>query len=381
MTKRYDVAVVGAGIIGLAHAWIAARGGRSVVVLERDARAVGASIRNFGMIWPIGQPAGRMHDMALSSRRLWCELAEAAGFWLSECGSIHLAHRDDEWDVLQEFNAQAASSGYEVELLTRDEVLARSNAANPEGLLGGLWSPTEMCVDPREVIRVVPKHLQEQLGVQFHFSSPVSDVTAGALKTSKHDVFHADQIIVASGSDFETLFPEVFRSSGLRRCKLQMMRTVSQNDAWRIGPHLAGGLTLQHYASFAQCPSLAALKKRIADETPELNQFGIHVMASQNELGEVILGDSHEYGAQAEPFDNARIDSLILRELHKIIQLPDWTIVANWHGVYVKHAKHTVLHDTLDGVSIVLAPGGAGMTLSMGIADRIWSDWPESLRL
>ena len=47
---RYDLAVVEAGILGLAHALAASRAGLRTVVLERDARAVGASIRNFGFV-------------------------------------------------------------------------------------------------------------------------------------------------------------------------------------------------------------------------------------------------------------------------------------------------------------------------------------------
>src|SRR5262249_62310875 len=66
-----EVAVVGGGILGLAHAYMAAKHGRSVVVFERGMRAQGASVRNFGMIWPIGQPPGPMHDIALRSRSLW----------------------------------------------------------------------------------------------------------------------------------------------------------------------------------------------------------------------------------------------------------------------------------------------------------------------
>src|SRR5262245_19845394 len=114
-----DVAVVGAGILGLAHALEAARHGQRVVVFERDRQASGASIRNFGMVRPIGMAAGRLHQLALRSRQVWLELASQAGFWYDPAGSLIVAYRDDELAVLSEFAQEAPHLGYTCELLDR----------------------------------------------------------------------------------------------------------------------------------------------------------------------------------------------------------------------------------------------------------------------
>src|SRR5205823_14868384 len=79
MNSSFDDAVVGAGIIGLAHAYHLARAGRRVGVFERSPRPQGASVRNFGMLWPIGQPPGTMLQLALRSRAVWLEVLREAG--------------------------------------------------------------------------------------------------------------------------------------------------------------------------------------------------------------------------------------------------------------------------------------------------------------
>jgi FAD dependent oxidoreductase TIGR03364 len=371
-----DVGIVGAGIAGLAHALSAARRGHRVTVFERGPTAAGASIRNFGMVWPIGQPAGDRHAIALESRGIWLELGREAGLWVNPCGSIHLAHRDDEWAVLEEFARAAPDLGYECEIWTRDKVLKQTDAANPEFLIGGLFSPTELAVSPRAAIRMLPDWLTRRFGVRFEFATAIVDIDHGWLKSADGRSWHFHRTLVCGGADFETLLPEVFRTSGLKRCKLQMLATARQPDGWQLGPHLASGLTLRHYANFAVAPSLSAVRSRIAAETPELDRFGIHVMASQNDAGEVILGDSHEYDEAISPFDKAEIDALIFRELRRVIRLPDWTIAERWHGVYAKHEKRPVFEaEPMPGVHVRTGLGGAGMTMALGLAERCWESW------
>jgi FAD dependent oxidoreductase TIGR03364 len=369
MNGRADVAVVGGGILGLAHAYLLRRGGRRVVLFERNPRASGASIRNFGMIWPIGQPAGELHDKALRSRQIWLEALSGPGLSFRPTGSLHLAYRDDEAEVLREFSEVAPDAGYPCEWLKTAVTLERSQAIQPDGLKGSLWSATELTVDPREVLGRFPDFLRE-MGVAVRYATPVRRIELPAIDAG-NERWEVGAAVICGGDDFETLYPETFAQSGLTRCKLQMMRTAQQPDGWQLGPSLAAGLTLRFYKAFSLCRSLAALRERIAAEKPEYERWAIHVLVSQTSDGGITLGDSHEYGQEVDIFNKARLDELILQEAETFLRLPDWSIAERWYGVYALHPERPFFEaEPAPGVRIVTAPGGSGMTLSFGLAEH-----------
>jgi FAD dependent oxidoreductase TIGR03364 len=363
-----DLAIVGAGIMGLAHAYAAAERGLEVVVFERNLRASGASIRNFGLIWPIGQPPGRMYDLAMRSRAHWLEVLKRCRLPYWPEGSLHAVYREDEAAVTREFAEIGPGLGFDCAWLNASQVLSRTQALKPAGLLGALWSPTELTVDPRVTISALPVFLSEQSGVRFHFGSAVRRIELPLVEAGSVQ-WKVDHAIVCSGDDFESLFPETFGGAGLARVKLQMLRTRPQPVGWQLGPALAAGLTLRFYKSFAVCETLAALRERIASETPEYDRWEIHGLVSQTVRGELTLGDSHEYGPSVDIFNREEIDCLMLRYLSTFLAAPDLAIAQRWYGVYAKHPDHPYLTLTpTPGVRIVTSPGGAGMTLSFGIA-------------
>ena len=368
------VIVVGAGILGLAHAYAFALAGHSVTVFDRSPQARGASVRNFGMIWPIGQPHGPMLQLALESRALWLQILDAARLPYRATGSLHVTYAADETAVAQEFAAAAPGLGYSCRWLNADALLQKSGAVVTSGLEGGLWSDTEATVDPRLVLAGLPVYLSEQHRVQFYWSEPVHSILDREGRQQVQTAMRtldADAVLVCSGEDFETLYPAEYAASGMTRCKLQMMRTAPQPHGWQLGPSLAAGLTLRFYQAFQMCTTLPELARRIADETPQFDRWGIHALVSQTEDGALTLGDSHEYGLAVDIFNKSEIDDLILEYTRGFLRAPKTEVAERWYGVYAKHPeKPYVVIKPSAQVRILGSPGGSGMTLSFGIGAR-----------
>lgn len=372
MQQQADVAVIGAGIVGLAMSYHLASQGKKVVLFERNSKAISASIRNFGLVWPIGQTAGKMYDRAMRSRATWKELAAATGLQCQETGSLHLVYEQDELAVLEEFAQAAPGNGYLCELLTPAQVRKYTNAIKTAGLKGALWSPTEMTVNPRQTSAAIAKHLEEKMKVTVRFGTAINGISMPYIET-KNEKWKVDEVFVCSGADFETLYPAAFAEAPLKKCKLQMMRTIPQPGNWQLGPALCAGLTLGHYTSFESCKTLQPLKQRYAQEMPDYVKWGIHLLVSQNGDGELTIGDSHEYGPDFEPFDKAFINDLILQYMHTFLEAPAYTIQEQWHGIYPKltNGQTDLVFSPEKNVTIVNGLGGAGMTLSFGLAQEV----------
>jgi FAD dependent oxidoreductase TIGR03364 len=369
--QRADVAIVGGGIVGLAHAWYAARAGKRVVLFERSAQAQGASARNYGLLWPIGQPAGFLLQMALRSRELWIDLLNQCKVPMAATGSLHVCYREDEEAVGKEFCSLGPAQGYTCEWLDAQHALEKCNALRQKSLRGAVYSPLEITVDPKVVLAELPRLLKERYRTEIRYSSPVRRVEPPVVETSS-EAWRVDSAIVCAGTDFETLFPGEFKTSGLLRCKQQMMRTVPQPDNWKLGPALAAGLSMRFSGSFQICPSLEALKKRIASEMPRYEKWGIHALVSQTPRGELTIGDSHEYGQNTDFYDKVEIDDLILDYLDSYTSFNDRTIAQRWQGEYAYHPeKPFFLATPRKGVLVITGVGGAGMTLALGLAERI----------
>lgn len=371
------IIIIGSGIVGLAHALTAREAGHRVTVVERDPRPLGASVRNFGTIWPIGLAFGPERAQGMFGVRRWREVAGKAGFFADPCGSLSLAYREEAWAVLSEFSGlpEAAAEGFA--LLSPEETVRRFPLVNPAGLRGALFSPHETCVRPMEAATALVAWARAQ-GVDFEFGACAIKVHDDTVELADGRRLAFDQCVIAAGEEMRLLFPAELVAADIRPCRLQMMR--SDPIEGRLGAIMVSDLTLTHYPAFGRCAALPALRETINAALPDYEKWGIHVIATQHADGSLTLGDSHEYGAGLGPDGWAQVDELVLANLATFTRLPGLRIASRWHGTYLKSTRGQtqVVLQPRERVTMVTAMGGLGMTLSWGLAARTVASWNDS---
>jgi D-hydroxyproline dehydrogenase subunit beta len=90
----------------------------------------------------------------------------------------------------------------------------------------------------------------------------------------------------------------------------------------------------------------------------------------QDPDGSFVVGDSHEHGTgDLNEILDARIETLILSEARKLVELPSWEVTERWHGIYGMPKDAELYRETIDGVvHIVTGIRGKGMTTGPAVA-------------
>jgi FAD dependent oxidoreductase TIGR03364 len=366
-SRVFDLAVIGAGVIGLAHAYVAARAGRRVAVIERDVRANGASIRNFGFITVTGQERGDSWRLARRTRDVWAEVAPAAGIPIEQRGLWLTARSAEAIAVIEAFLATEMGEG--CRLLDPDAFRAQSGGLGGPDLMGALASPHELRVESRTAIPALAAWLEAALGVTFFNETVAFETTPPRIRTSR-GVIEAGACVVCPGDDFSTLYPEVIAGYGLRRCRLTMLKLA--NPGLRLAGALMSDLSLARYRGYAALPEARALEAKLRAEHPGAFDNGVHLIVAQGGDGGLIVGDSHHYEALPGPFAPAGAEREILDEYQRAAGWPAPEVLERWTGVYASSEARTYLiHEPEPGVRLVIVTSGTGASTGFGVAERV----------
>jgi FAD dependent oxidoreductase TIGR03364 len=363
--QQFDLAIVGAGIVGLAHALAASRLGLRVVVIDRDAQANGASIRNFGFVTISGQAAGTDWRRAMRSRDVWLEVAGPAGIDIVHRGATMVARRPEALAVVEAFLTTEA--GADCELLSPAALAKRQPQLAGGHVEGALWSPHEIRMESRDAIPRLAAWLETQ-AVTFQYETAVRTVEPPAIGTSRGAIA-ADKVIICPGDDLATLFPERIAAYNVTRCKLQMMRL--RDPGFRLTSTVMSDLSLARYPGFAALPQATALRRRLETEEKAALDNGVHLIVVQSADGSLILGDSHHYAPVPDPFNAEMVDEIILGEYRKLFTSAQPKVTARWTGTYAS-ADRTLVTDAPDrDIRVVINTGGNGASTAFAVAEEV----------
>ena len=362
---QFDVAVVGAGIVGLAHALAATRLGQRVAVIDRDARAVGASVRNFGFVTVTGQAAGITWRRAMRSRELWSALAPLAGIEIHQRGLYVAARRPEALAVLEEFAAGPMGAGCRI---LRGGAVTET-APMLRGAVGALYSPHELRVESRVAVGQLTAWLVAE-GVTFLPRTAAVSVETGRVATPDR-VVSATHVVVCPGTDLASLFPAVMRRRRITLCKLHMLRLA--DPGWRLPGTLMSDLGLVRYGGY-DTPSLPALRARLEAEQAPWLADGIHLIAVQGSDGTLVVGDSHHYADTPDPFQPRDVDDRMLAEFAHVTGGPVPEVIERWTGVYPSGPDVAFTEAVAPGVRLVMVTSGTGASTAFAIAEETMAD-------
>ncbi|ALO68677.1 oxidoreductase [Arthrobacter alpinus] len=377
-----DLVVVGAGIVGLAHAALALNSGLRVIVIDRDHEAVGASVRNFGHACITAQ-SGELYEMAQVSRRHWLTMASRAGFWLAESGAVVVARTATELAVMEELSATREPG--QVVLLDAAETATRIGRPDADGIHGGAWLRDDLRVDPRTTVAKLAAWVAEHERGSVRWNTAAlgfeakNDGGAVTIRTSR-GILRARQSVVCVGHDIDYLWPELAAEHQIERCSLQMALAAAPAGL-DLAPAVLTATSMLRYPAFTDMPSAARLRDEVLASSPELLDIVANVMCTQRPDGTVIVGDSHAYSLAVAPFLEEDVSRVLIQEQVDLLAR-ELTITQRWQGVYASSAVGPYLvREVEPGVTVVSVTSGVGMTLSFGLAERTLGAFVPALQL
>ncbi|KPF70216.1 FAD-dependent oxidoreductase [beta proteobacterium AAP99] len=369
--EHFDVIVVGAGIVGLAHALEAVRRGLKVCVLDRDASCTGASVRNFGFVTVTGQQAGQTWQRAMHSRNVWHEIAPQVGIQVIHRGLWLVARRQEAAAVLQAF--LKTEMGEACSLLHVQDAAERAPSLALEHAQAVLYSPHELRIESRDAIGQLTRWLADQHGVAFRFGCTALHVDTPWVATTQGRL-RAERIVVCPGADIRSLFPEVFARRRVTLCKLQMLR-VRPDAGFRLPGSVMSDLSLVRYRGYADLPEARALAEVLAHEERAALDHGVHLIAVQSADGSLVVGDSHHYGPSPSPFNDEAVDEIILRHLREAVHTERLDVLERWSGVYPSATEASFIDAPDAAVRVVSVTSGTGASTAFGIARDVFDQW------
>lgn len=204
-SKRFEVIIVGAGMIGVGLLYELAKRGAKVLMLEASTAGAGASGGNLGLILPEPVEKGPHAEVVAEGLgRISC-LEHELGFDLEyeECGILYLARNEKEMAEGEQMVKGFKELGYPFEMISGNRLPELEPNLNSDGLPGAVYYPEQARLNP---FRFVYAYLEKarELGAQARFGEEVLEFiqtgsTVNGVVTNQGDYF-SDTVVLTTGA-------------------------------------------------------------------------------------------------------------------------------------------------------------------------------------
>jgi FAD dependent oxidoreductase TIGR03364 len=362
------VTIVGGGVLGTAHAWEAIERGHTVVQLEREAEARGATVRNFGLVWVSGRSDHEL-DAALRARELWEKIGERVpGVGFRPAGSLTLLRSTREVAVGEEVTRRPDAAQRGFRLLEAAEVRA-INPALRGTFLAGLHCSRDAAVESRQALPAIRAHLESTGRYTFLAGTEARSADSGVVRDDRGGRHESDLVLLCPGAAHGGLTREIAGELPVRRVRLQMMQTEPLGEP--LTTAIADGDSFRYYPAYAGL-ALNDLRDN-ESQHPVAAADHMQLLCVQRLHGGLTIGDTHEY---TEPFGfdvheapYAYLTSLV----EELLGRPLPPVRQRWAGVYSQCTDPSELvcrRAISHGLWVITGPGGRGMTLAPAIAEH-----------
>ncbi len=345
--KKFDAAIIGAGIVGAGCAAALSREGLKVVVIEANGIASGTTAAGMGHIVVMDDSPAQF-ALTEYSRRLWnnlaLELPKNAEYEF--CGTIWVATDEEEMDEVRRKYDYYASNGVKSEILDEKSMLAAEPNLR-KGLAGGLLVKNDsvayqLCTTQFLIDKARTK------GAEILTGKKCVKITDDGLMLENGDHINAGKIINAAGFNSAEL------SDGLKIVK-------------RKG-HL---VITDRYPNFArhQLVELGYLKSAHGHDADSV-AFNVQPRST----GQVLLGSSRQFGVDHSEVDFNMVRRMTARAFEYMPNLRKLSAVRIWTGfrpATPDNLPYIGRLPTHKNVYVAAGHEGLGITTSLGTAELI----------
>ena len=345
--RTYDLAIVGAGIVGAACAHEAAREGMAVAVIDHGIVGGGATAAGMGHIVVMDDSEAQF-NLTRYSRDLWKEMAPSlpAGVEYEGCGTIWVAADQEEVDEVNRKRAVYEAHGVRVEILDSHS-LREAEPNLREGLAGGLRVPDDAVIYPPGAAKHLLALAREQ-GADLLLGQPAIALTEEGVRLGDGRFISSGLTVNAAGSRSPELTPGI--------------------DVQKRKGHL---VITDRYPGFVrhQLVELGYLKS-----AHSLTEDSVAFNIQPRRTGQVLIGSSRQYGIDDSRVDPGIVGRMLARALEYIPGLTDLSAIRTWTGFRAATPDKLPLIGLLPGHHrLYLATGheGLGITTSLATAELL----------